>query len=679
MHAFIVKKDITHKTEHYRRTYLETSPNANTPAEKVFIDCAGESEGIVAVFKAENENEDVVAEDIVKIIPESTLTAWKYFPPRIGRVSIKVFSESIQMHDEPNILPLQIENLKLKTPLKKHYRIAIVNAFGTNLGDCLLGMTALRIVEKVIKHYVESVVVDLFLGANSNKGNREIVGSEDFIGNVSCVSPSMKDFADYDAYFDFTGLIFLPRFNEMPIVDWLLWWMGLDPNQVEEEHKRNKLTIDWKNYQSAKIIFDRGCSYPSLNDKKVIYFNANSSVPLRSFPKVIISNFIRELLEHDPSWVIVCLTDVDLEHPRFINLSETKINTSEFVAFLSFFDGILTSHSFPYHVADVLSKPCVAICTSLPDLDPYYPLGKCVILPDAEKLDGWMKSKVDTDQWKAMELSYIEAWRKVNCSDIVKLLNNLIESGKDISPRLSICSDTKNSHAVYKKSKYGYALKYENTPTIWIIAKLTMINFMTKMAKYGSHCWVFSPGQNESIALLAKGIGRDGMLQIFEPRYFRQLSMAQYLALNFPQVPVTWHKSIPFNDKFITIVNEDPLSETSPLHWGNGGTSIDLEAIDINKLETSNIDCMFFFPPTPFFQTIGSLFKIIEKQNPIIMCAPVMSMAAVVELANILFKADYECWIDGIGDKEDVAFLFIGFPTPNNNKMTGFTKVTNSN
>jgi len=84
------------------------------------------------------------AQPALQFIHETALLGWAAFPVRLGRMSCRMEEAGLYLHQEAEPLPAQLQALRAKKPLQQHFRIAIVNGFGSNLGDSTVGATALR-------------------------------------------------------------------------------------------------------------------------------------------------------------------------------------------------------------------------------------------------------------------------------------------------------------------------------------------------------------------------------------------------------------------------------------------------------------------------------------------------------------------------------------------------------
>jgi len=418
MYAFILKKKITIITNDFIRTYLPQEKGfKNIELCKTYIHCGNEKELILEYLQKTNESLDNLV-----FINETQLLSWKYTPPRIGRLSAKIYNNNLELYESKNPLIDQLNILKQKFTDKSLFTIAIINPYGANLGDSTMGATAMRYISKIIKEHLGDFKADMFLGLKQDLVYAQIISDGDWVGNVYHKSPLVEDLAMYDAYFDFTGLMNLPRINELPMVDWFLWWCGIEPEDVESECKRNKLVIAQNIYKSISDYLE-----PYTKVKK-LFFNPKASVALRSCPDAIAKKILKELLNLEPSLYIIIDQDIEYKHKRVINLHKEIDSPQKFIALVAQVDGVITVDTFTHHIAAAFSIPAVTVTTSLdPQSYRYYPFAYNTTIPNAKKLPAWNKFKVNKDEWQKIKPQYDKAWMKLDISMLLNALNEKIE------------------------------------------------------------------------------------------------------------------------------------------------------------------------------------------------------------------------------------------------------------
>ncbi len=697
MHAFLPAEDITLTSNRFTRRYLGGVASGSIQVDRLIVDTGGESELVRKAINEQRERASAATASplaetgaiaivdapppAVGLVSEAQLLAWPALPPRLGRVSTRFIGDGLHQHQEPAPLIAQLQALKARHPGKRHFRLAVVHAFGTNLGDCVLGMTAMRAVVPLLTEHLGSVVIDMYLGPQSSPGNLEIVGYEPWIGQVRLTGLTVQEFANYEGYFDFTGLISLPRFNEMPIVDWCLWWSGMDPASIPADDKRNRLAIPWRaidriQQEFAPALLAQKNAFPG---SRLIYFNPKASVPLRSMPETVIPAFLQALLPSDEQLILVTLTAPHYRHPRLIDWSDKTLSTSEFNALLTVVDGILTVDSYPVHAADALSKPAVAIFASLPDLHPYYPLGAVTLLPGAETLPGWMKSKnANAEEWTAWADVYEQAWRQLDAVALWKQLQERLErrqlEAAAYRPRIEYV-DGPHRPRLSAATPQGRRLRFETTQPMWERAVVRQTEMARALVKSGGVAVVVAPGQSQFAVALAEHLGAEGRIHCYEPRPYRRTLIAMDLLERAPQTPVQWYDTLPATARQVAIAMEEPLGETTPLLWGRSRVQRQIQALPIDALELPVLSVAFLFAPMNFRAALQSARATLDRTKANVVCAPIQSLEDVRGIAGELIPLGYQCWVDYIEGRPDGAMLLIAVPQTITLQAVGMKRV----
>jgi len=208
----------------------------------------------------------------------------------------------------------------------------------------------------------------------------------------------------------------MPKYNELPTVDWYLWWCGIDPQTIPAEQKRNHGYIRWDAWNAVQAL---------LRDKpgKKIFFNPKASVPLRTMHAEVASKFAKRLLELDPEMKLVVDQPIELKHKRLIDLSAQIDSPEKFKALVGQVDGVITVNSFASHLADMCAVPAVHLCPCLPgSFYPYYPYSATAHPKGYEQLPAFGKVKVSEDEWKEMSSAYQAAWETLTAGEVLKQL-----------------------------------------------------------------------------------------------------------------------------------------------------------------------------------------------------------------------------------------------------------------
>ncbi len=673
MQAFIAPEEVTVTTAQFSRHYFGKSVSADLPLDRVIIDTGGEGllvqkaleEQQKRLMKPEGKSEGVAyataaveapsPDGRMRAVSEKNLLAWPGLPPRLGRISTRLVGDGLHRHEELAPLPLQLAALTARNPGKRHFRIAVVAAFGTNLGDCLIGMTAIRFVAETLRRSLPGFLLDMLLCTSGNPANLDILGHEPWVGELHVVGPSVTDFARYDAYFDFTGLIGLPRITEMPIVEWFLWWSGLDPATVPADRKRNILNISWGAWREVAELL-RG-----ITGKRVL-FNPRASVPLRSFPDDQVVGFVQKLLDRDADLQLVVDRPLKLKHPRLFDLSEKINSPQKFQALVAQVDGLITVDTFAIHVADAANVPTVGLFASIPpDAYPFYPLHHGMLVPGGTELPAYRKFKVkDAEEWEKIKDVYTLAWAKLDAGEVLQELRKRMENVQQAASHQGLrFYHAPHQPLCYRETLSGRRLPFENPSAIWDRAVMRQGNMARVLLKPGGTAVVLAPGQSTFPLLLAEKLGCEGKLHLFEPRPLRRTLIGMDLLDRANHVDVSWYDTLPAKSEQLFIAEEDALCETTPLEWGTLKKKRTLKALAIDALELPVLSGLFCFAPMPHLLALESAVETLTRTKAPVICSPVMSSKEIGRIAAFLVPLHYQCWMEYLDQREDGPMMLV--------------------
>lgn len=686
MHAFVSSTAVTLFNGKSFRSYPAGTLGAETPVDLLVIDTAGESKALVDHFKqaqdaasapegADPAAAPAPAPAAVQFATEAQLLAWPYLPPRLGRLSAKLLDHKHHLHEEPAPLAAQCALLKARKPGQTHFRLVVVNAFGTNLGDTLMGMTAMRAAAQLLGQALGSFTVDFLLGPQANPMNREIVGHDPWVGQALFEGPTLQDFTRYDAYFDFTNLLNLPRFNDLPTMDWYLWWLGLDPAQVDAADKRNRLHIAWSDWRAVAAVL------PKTPGTRQVLFNPKASVPLRSCPAEQACQLAEALLALDPALHLVVDQALALEHPRLIDLAGKINSPGKFQALIAQLDGVITVDSFASHVADAAAIPAVLLCTSIPAARfPYYPYTEGMDIPDAAKLPAWGKCKLATDEeWLEMQDQYAAAWARLEAAKVWDALQaKTAERAK--APRepsrIHLVEGPAQFTAVTERAGLQ-TFRYEQPNPLWSRVHARLGEIAATFLKPGMTAVVAGPGQSALPVALAPLLGALGTLHLFEPRAPRKALVDFDVLRKVPTVQLLSHPAVPIaaSGPTLKINATDPLGALDPATWGNLRRQTEVPAQPIDALGLAQCKALLVLRPMPFKQVIEGALHTLAQHSTFLLLGPI-TQAEAREVVGLLADQGYHFWAESAtGDGKMEHLLLLGFPAAQKVNLTGFVRV----
>lgn len=651
MYAFLVKKKLSIQVDNFFRVYNPVTDLSQASPSKMYIHCGREQELIVKLLEEENRDR----EDIV-LVNEAQLLSLDLTPPRLGRMSAKLITPTLTLYNDKSPLLKQLQILKQKNPNKATFRIAILNSYGSNLGDAMMGASAMRWVSQILKKYLGGFNVDLYIGLCKDSTAADIISYEDWVANVFSFTPTVDEFSIYDAYFDFTGLLSLPRFNKMPIVDWFLWWFGLEPDEIPLEKKRNKVNIREQSLEYVRELLE------PFKSKKVFLFNHESSTNLRSCPGYVAVKIIKKILEKHLSVHVVIAQELEFKHKRLLNLSQAINSVQRYIALVTEVDAVITVDTFAQHIADAASVATVALFSSIdPMFYKYYPFSENITIPDAKKLPAWGKAKLNQEEWLLVKPLYLRAWEKLNVGNVLKSLNKKMEYRKSFNE----CSGVKiflenHLHDIYVQDSGVKRMRYFKDTELFKYMQIEVIKMLNKICKTNMHGCIATPGSFETIADVVKKLVNNGKLYIFEPRQVLRELMHSNLKQQGFYDNIFLQETLTFSGRQVLFVNDmDIYTEFDLMEWGNTRKKIQVKSDTVDSFELSQCDFIAILSPSDILESLKGAMNTIEKHKPNIVLGPIKYPDSIL-VYGVLKKENYNYFFSKrLGSSNKVMMLCI--------------------
>jgi len=591
--------------------------------------------------------------DDLRLYTEAGLHAWPAWPMRLGRsVFLRPEDTEPSVLDAPAPLTAQLAQLRNRHPGKQHFRIALVNGFGGNLGDSMLGATAWRTVWPQLCAALGSVSVDALLGPGMPVAIAELLAHEQGIEQVTFLGPTLQQFARYDAYFDFTDLIDLPRYFDMAAVDWDMWWMGLDPAAVKAAAKRNQLRLPATAWQWAQA------QLATLPGPRVL-FAWKASVPLRSMPEDTARRFAHALLAAVPHLGLLTDQPLGLVHPRMHDLGAKTDTAEKMMALTAQVDGVITVDSLAQHVADAADVPTLMLLATLPhERFPYYPGMQIVTPPGMDNLPAWGTVKIDDAEWAGMQRAYAQSWDAVDPLACWQLLEaRLGQRAADrpsdrfrpeASSRASNAADEGVSDADNIVTSFhprittgtpwttgrrpiwqpGAPFRHDRTRPVNAWMDQQLLGLARHLLLPGQTV-VMASGDHDALATrLAALLGDEGALHVFEPRRLRaQRLAAEALARGLGSLHL--HASAAGDVAAqASIPDFDAASEADPASWGNTLNTIQITIARIDSLALAHCRLLLLRPPQDVLGALRGAHDLLTRARPAVLAGPVAPAVA---------------------------------------------------
>ncbi|MBQ7586283.1 MAG: hypothetical protein IJU40_08565, partial [Desulfovibrionaceae bacterium] len=569
----------------------------------------------------------------IRIISEEDLAKNPLMPRRLGRISSKFIACGLHQHAIPSILADQLSFLRAQNPNKSHFRIAILNGHGANLGDNLIGATAFRSVAALMQKLLPSFSVDILFGSCHNPALRSLLENDPFIEQIRFKALNLAEFAEYDGYFDTSPLPDLPGFNTQAYVDWYLWWYGLDPSEISPLAKRNKVAIH-------EEVWNQVANQLAKVKGPKLLFVPNTSTALRTYPPDLAKILVADLLKTSPNFTILSTIDLGLTHPRLLNLEGKTGDTEHFMALIAQVEACISAESFTPHVCDACAIPCVTLSAALPkEFFPYYPKAKFIEIPNLRELPGFRQCLIKDELWPSMQEAYHNSWSKLSAKQILEALHDLALQPK-VDSHLELLS-----HKAPKGFLTGEGVdlhfKYEKLNSDFIKAHAWFLAQFKALFPVGGTCVLAMPAEASFVAALSLEITqREGQLIIFEPRPLKaKLWMSlglQVGCLNFKIIP-----KVPLPGTHFAFPDFDPYSESQAGTFGNTknqSLTVEAQSLDALNLETCHI--ILVQPPIQLEAFLDGANKTFKKFHPLLLAAPLTKNLNLIasKLKNIQYE-----------------------------------------
>lgn len=676
MRFFALPQNVFLDTNLFQRQYLGSADLQTLPLERLYLDIGNEAQ-LISQWLALNSSSKDGQTPVLRFIKEEALLGLASFPARLGRVSTRaVGDKGLHIHLEKQPLPVQLQALQARKSGQQHFRFAIANGFGGNLGDCTVGVTVLRVVLRHLREHLPSVSCDVLFGPDTSISTVNVLCQEREVEQVRFHNLTVAEFAQYDAYFDFTNLTHLPYYNEMPTVDWLLWWCGLAPDAVPAEHKRNQGHIRQDAWQAVQALLRH-------RPGQKVLFNPKASVPLRSMPEDVALQCAKRLLALDPQITLVIDQPLPLKHQRLVDLSG-KITTPEmFKALVGQMDGVITVDTFAIHQADVSSTPCVTLFSSIaPTAYPYYPYNAGLGIPGYEALPAYQRPKVADEEWAQIKDAYHAAWARLNPAQVLALLREKMaqrQAHPNEPARLTVGPPVPSASCVVLDGSVP-RLKRQRLAPEHAYASERFAHLTQSWLKPGSVC-VMACAPDARLALaLAERMAPHGELIVLEPRapLARNVEAALHLAGSPCTARVLQAVSLGGAAQANIHVLQ-PWSESHSSEWGNLPAVITVPSQPVDALALARCNALLVQSPMPYELFINGALETLKRCRPLVLMTPV-SRAQATAVLQAAQAAHYDFWVETALPHTQPAtaasasaWLLVGVPRERPVQMAGFT------
>lgn len=308
-------------------------------------------------------------------------------------------------------------------------RLALINGFGTMLGDNLVGARALEIAVEHLRGVFGAVEIHAVLAWNARPGADGILSRSPVVTSMQTRSITLEALRQFDACWDFSSLLRMSGYDILPLIDFYLEHLGLDAALVPAAEKLPVLRLPDDVRAESRLLFSK-----IRKGRKLILLQGKASTGLRSMPEPFFTRLLDDLLRETNAAIVLTQplpgNVVAIEDKRVLHIEEwCASRTENFLSVFNEVDAVISVDTVALHAAAAARKPGVAVfAATSPELR--VPAGACisgVVVPGAEGLPLWGKHKEDAS-WAEHQPAYEAAWLALDRSALIRQLAQALAS-----------------------------------------------------------------------------------------------------------------------------------------------------------------------------------------------------------------------------------------------------------
>lgn len=239
------------------------------------------------------------------------------------------------------------------SPFSIDYRskpvVHIINGMGVTLGDSIIGLTAIEAL-RVLNPALRCLVYRPGRAPNYVDQLYHLAAGK--IAEMRWLPWKAEDIPQQELCIDAGNQLFWPTFTTLPMIDFFLQALGVEPSLIPATAKANR----WMQKLYLPTLPER------WQDKKYVLFCPTASTPLRSIPDSAYT-FLVDALWKKFTCPVLGFGAVD--HPHYVDIQPLSPTTGDFLAWVKHARYVLTSDTAAVHIAAGYDVPTTAFFTSI--------------------------------------------------------------------------------------------------------------------------------------------------------------------------------------------------------------------------------------------------------------------------------------------------------------------------
>lgn len=228
--------------------------------------------------------------------------------------------------------------------------VHIVNGMGVALGDSIIGLTAVE----ALRFFNPALHAVLYRPGRAPAYVESLYHmAAGIIGEMRWLPRTLTEVCGPEPRIDLGNHLFRPAFAAMPMIDFFLRSLGVDPAAVPTGLKANR----W---------LQRLCLPPPptpWRENEYVLFCPGASTPLRSIPVMMHKTLVERLWRR---FACPVLGFGPLDSAHYIDIAGYATDTPQFLSWIKHARFVLSSDSAAVHAAAGFDVPSTAIFTSIP-------------------------------------------------------------------------------------------------------------------------------------------------------------------------------------------------------------------------------------------------------------------------------------------------------------------------
>lgn len=224
-------------------------------------------------------------------------------------------------------------------------RVHLINAFGVTLGDSIIGLAALVAIKRLHPH----LAFTIYRPARAPRYVQRLYELAAHLGDVVFLPVPLARLPVDELKIDIGNQLFWPRFASMPMIDFFLWALGVAPESIAADDKRNHWLAD--------------VPLAPMASEPYALFCPDASTPVRSIPASVRARIVARLAD-ETGLPVLGFGAVD--HPRYRDIAPLCADTDDFLAWIGHARYLVTADTAALHVAAGFDVPTTAFFSTIP-------------------------------------------------------------------------------------------------------------------------------------------------------------------------------------------------------------------------------------------------------------------------------------------------------------------------